>query len=127
MEKVRHISPTVLDVFLSHFRIERAYRRNWTCFAGSTSFSDTHTANESQLSYSVDNPPKVATAWSYNILTGLTQGIYLATLFSMPLLDWKNEKNWVGGFRIYLVFAVPLTLITFGIWWMWKSVLEKNY
>jgi hypothetical protein len=37
-ERIKHISPAVLDTLLSHFRIEVAHKWNWTCFAGSTRF-----------------------------------------------------------------------------------------
>jgi uncharacterized membrane protein len=53
-------------------------------------------------------------------------GTFLATLFSVPLLEWNSEKNLVGKFWIYWVFAVPLTLTTFGAWWMWTCILERK-
>ncbi|PKX96417.1 uncharacterized protein P174DRAFT_448201 [Aspergillus novofumigatus IBT 16806] len=42
---------------------------------------------------------------------------FLATLFSVPLLNWKPEEAMEGKFWIYWAFAIPLRLITFGTWW----------
>ncbi|KAJ5611913.1 hypothetical protein N7528_009018 [Penicillium herquei] len=87
MEKVQHISPTVLDALLIHFHIDLAYKWNWTCYAGSTKFSNTHSSKESRFSYSVCNHPKIATAWSYDVSRGLTQGIYFAPSGRVPELQ----------------------------------------
>jgi uncharacterized membrane protein len=53
-------------------------------------------------------------------------GTFLATLFSVPLLNWKPEEAMEGKFWIYWAFAIPLTLITFGTWWVWTSILERR-
>lgn len=89
VEKIKHISPPVLDRLLAHFRIEMAHRWNWTCFAGSTRFEE-----ESQgpsggplYSYAVCNHPKVAAAWSHKPASGITQGIYFAGSSQLPELQ----------------------------------------
>ena len=53
-------------------------------------------------------------------------GTFLATLFSVPLLKWNLEKFPEGSFWIYWTFAIPLTLMTFGTWWVWTYLLERK-
>lgn len=83
VEKIKHISPPILDRLLRHFCIEVAHKWNWTCFAGSTRFAD----GGPLFSYSVCNHPKVAAAWSHSIATGITQGIYFAGASQLPELQ----------------------------------------
>ena len=112
MEKIKHISPKVLYALLSHFCIEIAHKWNWTCFAGSTSFSYPHRLNEPLVSYSVCNHPKVATAWSYSVSTGMTQGIYFAGSSQIPeLRDLVQSLADIAGHPMLpaLVFGISLS------------------
>ena len=86
MEKIKHISSEVLDKLRRHFHIELAHKWNWTCFAGSASFSDFQAPNGQLFSYSVCNHPKAATAWSHSPSTHVTQGIYFAESSQIPKL-----------------------------------------
>jgi hypothetical protein len=86
-ERIKHISPAVLDTLLSHFRIEVAHKWNWTCFAGSTRFDGAGPDGGPLFSYSVCNHPKVAAAWSHSPDTGITQGIYFAGTSQVPELQ----------------------------------------
>ncbi|KAJ5709757.1 hypothetical protein N7493_010048 [Penicillium malachiteum] len=112
MEKVQHISPTILDALLINFHIELAYKWNWTCYAGSTKFSNTHSSNRSLFSYSVCNHPKFATAWSYDVSTGLTQGIYFAPSSQIPeLQNLVQSLEDIAGHPMLpaLVFGISLS------------------
>ncbi|KAL4894283.1 hypothetical protein BDV59DRAFT_192625 [Aspergillus ambiguus] len=87
VERIKYISHRALDALLRHFCIELAHEWNWTRFAGSTGFSDSHRLSGPLFSYSICNHPKVATAWSYSPLTGITQGIYYAGSSQIPELQ----------------------------------------
>ena len=47
----------------------------------------------------------------------------VSSVLSMPLFQW-NEKNGKAIVNskvwVYFIFAVPLTLITVGLWWVWQ-------
>src|SRR5947207_7517367 len=60
-------------------------------------------------------------------------GGFVASLFSMPVLDWDGRGGEGGpvlkaGFKIYLAIALPLTLLivliynVWSIWYSWKEM-----
>lgn len=51
-------------------------------------------------------------------------GTFIATLFSMPIIGWDSKGD--GNFWVYWAIAVPLTLMTFAMWWIWTILLERK-
>lgn len=108
VEKIKHISPTVLDRPLAHSGIQIAHRWNWSCFAGSTRFEQ-ESGDGPLYSYAVCNHPKAAAAWSYSPAQGITQGIYFAGPSQFPELQGL-VRSLVGT-----AYHAMLPALVFGI------------
>ena len=68
---------------------------------------------------------------SMKTIAGVTMcflpGTFVASIFAMPMFDWRAPFGSVVSDRlwIYFVVTIPLTLATCAVWWLWLRFKEK--
>ncbi|OJD29834.1 magnesium transport protein transmembrane region [Diplodia corticola] len=55
------------------------------------------------------------------LTTVFLPGTFIATVFSMPMVDYAPAQFW-----IYLAIAIPLTLVVLSVWAAWMLWIERR-
>lgn len=55
-------------------------------------------------------------------------GTFVASFFAMPLFEWDSDNGRVVNPQIWIYWAVaiPLTALSFAVWWIWLHYLDKH-